>query len=122
MEIQKPKSHSPKIHDNTEEDLILIPPSVLDNKLRDFEYHHKAKDSISSDIALAVALIVAILSTSFRDFSFIKGSTIKGAFIVGFIAIFIKIIFSLYKIFYNNKHNRTDVIKNLLSSERSNNK
>lgn len=121
MEIPKPKSQSPKIHDNTEEDLILVPPSVLDNKLRDFEEYHKAHSIISGDIALAIVLLVTVLTTTFKDVYFLKGLTIRGVFLTGFIVMLIKIGHNLYKIFYADKHSRTDVVKFLLTQKKQNN-
>ncbi|MFC1757013.1 hypothetical protein ACFLZC_02575 [Patescibacteria group bacterium] len=119
MKIQKPKSHVPKIHDNTEEDLILVPPSVLDNKLRDFESYHKAQSSIVSDIALAVTLVAAFFASTFRDFAYISGATIKGAFLVGFLAIAVKIGFSIYKINKDeNNHTRESTVKSFLDKYR----
>lgn len=113
MKIPKLKSHLPKIYDNTEPDLILVSPSVLDNKLREFEKINQARDSITGDIALAITLLVAVLATTFKDFSFISGPTIKGAFIAGLVVVIVKIGHSLYKIFWINKQSRVDVIDSL---------
>ncbi len=119
MQIPKLKSHSPKFHDNTESDVIVVTPNVLDNKLRDFEEHNKIRSSISSDIALAATLVVAIFTTTFKDFSFIKGSTIKGAFIIGLLVVLVKIGHSVYKIYFSDRNNRIDLI-NSLSKEKEN--
>lgn len=118
MEIPKLKSHSPRFHDNTEPDVIIVPPSVLDNKLRDLEGRNKARSSISSDIALAVTLIIAIFTTTFRDFPFINGATIRGTFIAGLIVILIKIGWDIYKI-YIDGGDRADLV-NSLSKEKEN--
>jgi len=119
MKIQKPKSHLPKIHDNTEEDLILVPPSVLDNKLRDFESYHRTQSSIVSDIALAVTLIAAFFASTFRDFTYVSGATIKGAFLVGFLVIAIKIGFGVYKINKNeNSYTRESTVKSFLTTHK----
>src|SRR3989344_3929816 len=91
MEIQKLKSQNPKIYDSTETDLIIVSPSVLENKLRDFEEHYRFKGSLVGDIALAVTLIIAVVATDFRDFLGLGGATIKGAFLFGFIVIVIRI-------------------------------
>ncbi len=119
MEIPKLKSHSPKFHDNTEEDLIVVPPSVLDNKLRDFEEYHKAHGGISGYIALAVTLIVAIFTTTFKDFSFIRGATIRGAFVAGLVIVFVKIGHDIYKIFFKKRNNRIELV-NSLNKEKEN--
>jgi hypothetical protein len=113
MEIKKPKSHTPTIHDNTEKDLILVPPSVLDNKLRDLEEHQRVRGTIASDIALAITLLVAVLTSTFNDQAFIKGSTIRGAFITGFIVILIKIGYGIYKIYQTDKKARINIINDL---------
>ena len=116
MEIKKPKSHVPIIHDNTEENLILVPPSVLDNKLRDFEIYHKERSSLPSDITLAITLLVAIFTASFVDFPFISGSTIRGSFIAGLILILVKIGFSVFKMIQADGSARTDLIGSLVSN------
>lgn len=111
MEIQKPRSHSPKIHDNTEEDLILVPPSVLDNKLRDFEEYNRPHSSVSGDVALTITLIVAILTSTFNDLPYLKGMTIRGAFITAFIFMLVKMGRNLYKIWHANGSKREDIIR-----------
>ncbi len=116
MEIKKLKSSAPTIHDNTESDLILVPPSILDSKLRDFEIYHSAKSTMPSDITLAITFIVAIFATSFIDFPFLKGSTVRGAFIAGFIITFVKIVYSIYRIFWANGNARPQIIKSLIKS------
>mgnify|MGYP001620090898 CR=1 FL=1 len=115
MEIPKFKSQNPKYHDNTEEDLIIIPPSVLDNRLRDFEENYKFRSTIGGDIALAVALILPVLTATFSNLFGITGATIKGVFIAGFVFMTIKISFSLYKIYHTDGHARSDLVKSLLS-------
>ncbi|NQU77719.1 hypothetical protein HQ544_03405 [Candidatus Falkowbacteria bacterium] len=113
LELKSPKSHFPEIYDNTEKDLILVSPDVLDNKLRDFERNSQARGSIISDITLAVSLLIAVLTTIFKDFSFISGSTIKGAFVTGFLVVLVKVGYSVYKIFWDKKQTRTDIISSL---------
>ncbi len=113
MEIKKPKSHTPKIHDNTEEDLIMVPPSVLDNKFRDFEENQKMRNQLLGDIALAIALITPVLTATFNDYSHITGTTIKGVFLAGFIFILSRIIYGAYKIYHADGHARADLVKSL---------
>lgn len=116
MEMPKLKSQSPKTYDNTEEDLILAPPAVLDNKMRDFENYQQARGSIFSDIALAITLLVTILATDFKDIlpPIITGAKIHGVFIAGFIGMLVKIGFSLFKIFREgDQHGRLEIINSL---------
>ena len=122
MEILKPKSHSPKIHDNTEEDIIFVPPSVLENKLRDFEEYNRNWNTLGSDITLAITLIVAIIAMDFRNFVGLDGPTIRGAFLIGFILMLLKIFYILYKIlFRKDGKDREGLIKNLLGAKNSRN-
>jgi len=110
MQIPKLKLHSPKLYDNTEADLIIVPPSVLDGKLRDFEQRNQVRASLPGWVAVAVTLLVAILGTTFKDFSFISGPTIKGAFIVGLLVVLIKIGYDIYRIVKTNKQGRLEII------------
>lgn len=116
MEIQKPKSHAPEIHDNTEKDLIIVPPSVLENKLQNFKEHSTARGSISSDIALAITILAAILTSNFKDFVNIPGKSIQGAFITGFIFMLVKIIYSLIKIRKTGR--KDDIVGSLLNENK----
>ncbi len=119
MEIKKINSQLPIVYDNTESDLILVPPSVLDNKLRDFEGHNKINSSISSDITLAVALLLPVLTATFTDYSFIRGATIRGAFLTGFIFVLLRIFYSGYKLYYADSYDRISIINFLRSLEKS---
>lgn len=118
MQIKTPKSHSPTIHDNTEEDLIMVPPSVLENKLRDMEEYYKARGGIKSDIGLAVALLVAVLTASFIDIPYISGATIRGAFITALIFIVMKVLYDLYRIFWYDKRDRCHILKSLYANNK----
>lgn len=119
MEIPKPKSHSPKIHDNTEEDLILVPPGVLDNKLRDFEEYSHARSSIVGDVAIIVTLIAVILTSTFNDIPYLKGTTIRGAFITALFFMLIKIARNIVKIWHADGKKRKDIIISLKNQEKN---
>ena len=114
MEIPKLKSHSPKFYDNTEADIIIVPECVLDNKLRDLEQGCQARGSIIGDITLAVTLLIAILTTSFKDFiPYIMGYTTRGVFITGFIVVLIKIGYDIYKLVKFKEQTRFQIISSL---------
>jgi hypothetical protein len=115
MEIKKPRSHTPRVHDNTEEDLILVPPSVLQGKLHKFEDYVKGRGSLGSDVAVAIALLITLLTANFKDFAGISAGAIEGAFIAAFVFMIVKIIYD----FSTKVHNapiktREDVVENLL--------
>lgn len=115
MEIEKPKSHSPVVHDNTEEDLILVPPSVLENKLESFEHYSRASGTIGSDIALAITFIVPLLtSADFKSFGPISGATIQGAFYIGAIVVLIKIVYGYLQIKNAPVKSRGGIVHDLL--------
>lgn len=114
MQIKQPKSHSPIVHDNTDEHLIMVPPSVLENKLEKFEIHARAWGVIGSDVALMLTFIIAIVTSQFRDFSWIKGATIEGAFYIGAIVMAIKVGRGLYRIYNSRKVSRADIVKSML--------
>lgn len=127
MEIQKPKSHSPEIHDNTEKEIIFVPPSVLLAKLQDFEGYSKAIGSIWSDLGVAITLLAAIATTNFNDIGNFSGQSIRGAFITGLLFMLIRIGNDAYKIFTAKTRSKTDVVQSLLnkatrSLEEKNNK
>lgn len=119
MEIPKLKSHSPKIYDNTEGDIILVSPSVLDNKLRDLEIRSWATGSIGSYVGLAVTLLAAIFASEFKNFSYISGQTIRGVFIAGFVVVIIKIGYDIYKILWSkNSRDRKTILSELQNLEK----
>ena len=113
MEIPKPKSQSPKIYDNTEDDLILVSPSVLENKLRDFEEYHRVRSTLISYVALAATLILAVIATDFKDFAGLNGLTIRGAFLFGSVAVLIKISYGIYQIIKKDGRSREEIINGL---------
>jgi len=117
------KSQNPKPYDNTEESLIIVPPSILDNKLRDFEKSHQLRNTIGGDIVLAVTFILPVLTATFKDSNYypfgITGATISGAFIAAFIFMLVKITYSGYKIYKTNNYTRSDLIGSLLSDSKS---
>lgn len=113
------KSQNPKSYDNTEQELILVSPSVLDNKLRDFEVHNRYWSSLPGDITLAITLIIAIFTASFIDFPFIKGSTIRGTFIAGLVLTSVKIVFSLIQLAKYSGHARSDLIRSFLKESKN---
>ncbi len=123
MEIPKLKSQSPKFYDNTESDIIIVTECVLDNKLRDLEHYYQARGGIVADIALAITLLIAILTTSFKDFlPYIMGSTIRGVFITGLIVVIIKIGYCVYKLFKFNRQSRHQIINSLKKDQLNKNK
>lgn len=122
MQIKKPRSHSPKIYDNTEEDLVLISPKVLDNVLRDLEEYQRPRNAISNNILLALALLVPIFTSTFRDFSFISGAVIRGAFIVGFLGALVLLGLNLYRMYRADRYGRKELINSLLFKQKENNK
>lgn len=117
MEIKKPKSHSPKVHDNTDEHLFLVPPSVLENKLRDFEEYINARGGIGADAALALTLLISIIATDFRPFLNFSGESIRGAFITAFVFMLVKIARDAYLI-KKNKKSREDLLVGLHEREK----
>jgi len=110
MEIKKPNSHTPIVHDNTEKDLILVPPSVLDGKVRDFEEQGKMRLNIPNEIALALAFIIPIFTATFDDYVYVKGATIRGFFIAGFVFIIARLIYNGYHLSKIKKYARIDLI------------
>src|SRR3989338_2236165 len=116
MQIKKPKSHSAKIHDNTDEHLILISPSILENRMRDFEVYSFARGGIGDEIALALTLLVAILTAEFKDFPPFTGASIRGAFITSFVFILAKIGLDTYKIWRNRK-SRDKLLQDLYNNK-----
>lgn len=122
MNIKKPKSHSPIIHDQTERDLILVPPSVLRNKLGSLQGYLKATGAVGSDIALAFIFIIPIFTAEFKSFGKINGATIEGAFYIGSIVMLIKIMYDLYKIHYAPIKSSDEVVDGFLSDKNLQNK
>jgi|SRR3989344_4719222 len=120
MNIKKPKSHSPTFHDNTDKDIILVPPSVLENKLELLENYSRAFGTVGSDIGLAFVFLTAILTSDFKDFGLIKGATIEGAFYVGSIVMLIKTCRDLYLIVRSKIKSRKELVRNLLVDEDEN--
>lgn len=114
METKRLKSHTPSVYDNTEEDLILAPPSVLENKLRDFEDSNRLHVLLGSNIALAVTILTAIVTAEFKDLLGLSGQTIRAVFVTAFIIMIVKIIDDLLKIRAAPYKSRKDVIHNLL--------
>lgn len=117
MQIKKPRSHSPKVYDNTEEDLILTPPSVLEGKLRRFEEHIKAREGLISNIGVALALLIAVLTADFKDFEKLSGQSIQGAFITGLFGMIILISYKGYRIYRTKGRSRKDVLQDLLGRQ-----
>lgn len=111
--MPKLKSQNPKPYDHTEEDLIMVPPAVLDNKLRDFEEHFKFRSAIGGDIAFALALIIPVITATFNDHVGVSGSTIRGVFIAGFIYALARVIRDVYRILQTDGHARKDLINSL---------
>lgn len=111
--MPKLKSQNPKPYDHTEEDLIMVPPAVLDNKLRDFEEHFRFRSAIGGDIAFALALIIPVITATFNDHVGISGSTIKGVFIAGFVYALTRVIRDAYKILQTDGHARKGLIDSL---------
>lgn len=108
------KSQHPVVHDNTEEDIILIPPSVLDCKLRDFESFTTARASIAQDVALAVAFLAPVVSSDFRFFFGFSGETIKGIFAALAVVMIIKSLYDATIMLMKwRSHNRAAVIRSL---------
>ncbi|MGC9610684.1 MAG: hypothetical protein ABSE68_00435 [Minisyncoccia bacterium] len=121
MEIKKPRSHTPTIHDNTEEDLILVPPSVLQGKLHKFEDYVKGRGSLGSDVAVAIALLITLLTTNFKDFVGVSAGAIEGAFIAALVFMIAKIVFDfITKVHKAPIKTREDVVESLI--EKSENK
>ena len=118
MKIPKLKSHSPVTHDNTEKDLIIVPPSVLDNKLRDFEEHQKMRNKLLGDVALAVALIIPVLTATFSDYPYVAGATLRGVFLAGFIFVLVRIAYGGYKLYHADGHARVDLVESLQEDSR----
>lgn len=115
MEMPKLNSQSPNSHDNTEKDLIIVPPAVLDSKLRDFELHSNAKSSVKSDIALAVTLLLAFLTIDLQgNFPFVDAATLRGAFLVGFLVSTGKAGYDIVQVLRDKKGNRKELIEELL--------
>lgn len=101
MNMPKLNSQYPNTYDNTEKDLILVSPSVLDNKLRDFENYGIIKTSIKGDVALALALFIAVFTVvEFVDLlpPIITASTLRGAFVVAFLVMIVKIAVDIRRI------------------------
>lgn len=114
INIPNPKSHNPTVYDNTEKDLILVPPSVLDGNLRDFESFIASETSILEDIVLIITLAVPILSNSFGTFMGLSGETIKGAFTFATLVVVSKLIRDIYIVYFKNKNlSRASIIKSL---------
>jgi len=114
MEIRKPKSHNPFVHDNTDEHIIMVPPSVLENKLTPFEDYIKIRGSIGSNVGLALMLFVTIITADFQDFAGISGASIRGAFVTGFIAMVVVVIYDFLRLNKITKRSRKDIVADLL--------
>ncbi len=117
MKIQKPRSHSPIIHDNTEEDLILVPPSVLENKLDLFEAYTRVRGSIGVNIGLALTLLVSIVTSDFKNIFGLSGPSIRGAFVTGLIVMVVIIIRDIAKLKEAPVKSRTEIVKTLLKAK-----
>ena len=113
--MPKLNSQSPNTHDNTEKDLIIVPPAVLDNKLRDFELRSNAKSNIKSDVVLTVTLLLAFLTIDLEgNFLFMDAATLRGAFFVGFLVSTGKVMYDVIRIFRDKKGNRAELIRELI--------
>src|SRR3989338_225149 len=99
MKIKRPKSHIPKVHDNTEGDLILVPPCVLENKLALFEEYTKIKATLGANVGLWLTLAIAIVTPDFKDFLGFSGARIRGAFVTAFIIMTFVIIIDIFKLY-----------------------
>lgn len=100
MDMPKLNSQYPNTHDNTEKDLILVSPAVLDNKLRDFENHGMIKANIKGDIVLAVTLFIAVFTVV--EFvnplpPIVTGATLRGAFVAALLFVIGKILMDLQR-------------------------
>ncbi|MBI5913109.1 hypothetical protein HY839_01565 [Candidatus Azambacteria bacterium] len=114
MEIKKLKSHMPRVHDNTEEDLIIVPPCVLENKLNSFEEYTRMRGSIGTSMGLALTLLVAVITSDFKDFISLPGASIRGAFVTAFIVILVLIIHNLFRLYRAPVKNRASIVKTFL--------
>lgn len=102
------------MHDNTEKDVILVPASVLDCKLRDFESLTTARASLAQDVALVVAFFAPVVSGNLGSFLGLSGETIKGVFAALAVVMIIKTLYDATIVFAKWKfHNRAAVIRAL---------
>ncbi|MEK9179885.1 MAG: hypothetical protein AAB897_00505 [Patescibacteria group bacterium] len=117
MKIPIPKSHKPKIHDNTEEHLIMTPPSVLENKLEELERYNRAIGRVWSDIGLAITFVIAVVTSQITNLGSISGESIRGAFFTGSIVMLIIVCYDLYRIWNAPVKSRRDVVYGLLKKD-----
>ena len=117
MKITKPKSHTPTIHDNTEEDLILVPPSVLENTLDSFEAYVRIHGGVVANIGLALALFISVVTSDFKDIFGLSGQSIQGAFVAGLIIMVVIIIKDAVKLVKLPVKSRTEIVKTLLKAK-----
>lgn len=118
METKKLKSHNPTFHDNTDENLILVPPHMLENRLIPFEDYTKIRGSIISNIGLAFTFLTAIITSDFRDIFGFRGSSIQGAFISGFIVMLVIICRQCYKLYKSPVKDRKSIVNGMLQVKR----
>jgi len=114
MKIPKLKSHTPKFHDNTESNIILVCPEVLDNKLRHLEIHEKVWGRLGTEIGLLAALLIAFFTNAFPDHRFVSGGTVRGAFLFAAIYMIIRISRDWLLLGKANGHTRAAIIDALL--------
>ncbi|GEM_PF-4631059 len=111
---QELKSQNPVIHDNTEKDIILVPASVLDCKLRDFESFTAARASIAQDVALVVAFLAPVVTSTFSSFFGFSGEALKGVFAALAIVMIVKTLYDAAILWMKWRfHNREAVIRAL---------
>ncbi len=115
MEIQSPRSTKPEVFDNTEKELILVSPSVLERLFGKFGDFLTARASIGNDLAVGVALAVPLASSDFHSVLGIPGATIQGAMFFGLLVVAGKIVVNIVHIKRRwRTHNREAVIQELL--------
>ncbi len=113
--MPKLKSQNPKPYDNTEDELIMVTPAVLENKLRDFDERAKIRPLIENTV-LAITLLIPVVTGTFNDSPYFRGTTIRGIFIAGLIFVVIKIVYQLYRI-RGGIHTKTEFIDSLRKEE-----
>jgi len=113
------KIQRPKIHDNTDADLIVINKTKLSHNLELVRRFCASSNNTFAWLGLGVTfLITALITEKFIDIGSIPGETIRSVFVVlglvGF-GLFIKDGFHWFKL--KNKYNPDSLVAELLNNE-----
>ena len=118
--MKKLNSNNPKFFDNTEQSHIVITPCKLENLLRDFEEGMKIKELLYGLIGIFLTVLIALVTSDFRDILGVPKAGWQGAFIVLLLVSFMGLCYFGYKIKKGNILNRNELINKLLKTRKGN--